>query len=178
MITQEFISCHEQLEEIRKIWQVIFPKETLYKGFEGKDCFEYSLNENNIGNHRYYIYRNGFTPVGMSGMYDEPNETPKESAWLGWFGVLETMRRRGYGSKIIGMFEEEAKRLGYKYCRVYTEDAPDNKAIKFYENLGYTFEKYDGPVPKDCNVDGILVGSKAIADKELTKWNNREIYFE
>lgn len=177
MLIQKCIEPKD-IDTIIKVWQEIFPKEILYTGFNGLNCFEYSFIANNIGNHHYYLYYDNGEIIGLSGLYDEPNEMPKESAWLGWFGVLEKYRNKGYGTEIIKYFESEAKKLGYKYCRVYTEDSANNKAIAFYEKCGYTFEKYDGIVPADCNVSGIQIGSKTISDKKLISWNNREIYFE
>lgn len=163
---------------IKRLWKNIFPKETMYYGFEGLDCFSYSLVPNNIGNHRYYIYFDDEIPVGISGLYEEPDELPKESAWLGWFGVVEEYRNKGYGKQIIQFFENEAKKYGYKFCRIYTEDSPDNKAVDFYKKLGYTFEKYDREVPKDYEVEKIQVCSKSICEEPLKLWNNRPFYFD
>lgn len=168
----------ELIPEIIRVWQEIFPNETLFFGFNGMNCFEYSFVPGNIGSHRYYLYYDNDEVIGMSGFYDEPNEDQCESAWLGWFGVLEKHRGKGYGREILKCFETEAKLAGYEYCRVYTEDSPSNKAIQFYEKAGYTFEKYDGAVPKDCNVDKITIGSKTVGSLPLVPWNNREIYFE
>lgn len=166
------------IPEMIQTWQSIFPAEKLFTGFDGYNCFEYSLIPGNIGNHRYYLYYDNNQPVGMSGFYDEPNENPRESAWLGWFGVIEKYRMNGFGRQIISCFESEALKFGYKYCRVYTEDAEDNSAIQFYSKCGYTFEKYTGRVPLDVHCDKITIGSKAISDKPLIPWNNREIFFE
>lgn len=164
---------------IIRVWRELFPSETLYTGFRGMNCFEYSFEPGNVGNHRYYLYYDRGEVVGMSGTYDEPHEQgPHRSAWLGWFGVLGKYRNRGYGRRIVRFFEDEARRCGYAFCRVYTEDSPDNEAISFYEKCGYTFEKYDGAVPADCDVDGVLVGSKALGAVPLVPWANREIYFE
>lgn len=177
MKLKQVLVTEENLQLVKDVWQEIFPSETLYHGFDGVDCFTYSLDPDNIGHHRYYLYYNGTDVVGMSGMYDEPDEVDHESAWLGWFGVREAYRGIGYGKQIIECFEDEARRIGYKFCRVYTEDSPDNKAIQFYKKLGYTFEKYERMVPPDCSVEAVTVGGKSISELPYKQWNNRPFFF-
>lgn len=70
--------------------------------------------------------------IGIFIMPQEP-----VSAWLGWFGILEKYRRRGYGSLALEMFEAEARKRGYLFARLYTGRFHNDAAKAFYEINGY-----------------------------------------
>lgn len=173
MLTQILVDANHILA-VQDLFHEIFPDEVLYKDYDGgKDCFEKSLTDPKL---RYYIYIDDTEVIGISGIYEEPEE--KESAWLGWFGVREEHRRKGYGSKILKCFEKEAKRLGYKYCRLYT-NADNYGAHSFYEKNGFTAEVFNGTYPKDIkDNERYWIYSKAIYKKyPVPKWNDRDLEF-
>ena len=80
-------------------------------------------------NKYFLLYEDGIGYVGISGLYSL--KADPESAWLGWFGILEQYRRNRYGSEALRLFELRAKELGYKYCRVYTDRDDNDSAIDF-----------------------------------------------
>ena len=65
-----------------------------------------------------------------SGFFIMPQEPV--SAWLGWFGILEKYRRRGYGSLALEMFEAEARKRGYLFARLYTGRFHNDAAKAFF----------------------------------------------
>ena len=120
---------------------------------------------------RYYMVYDGENIVGITGFYIVPEDP--ESAFLGWFGVVPEMRRYHYGSKIIRLHEEELRRLGYKYSRLYTEAENNDATRGFYERNGYEAEAYDCP-KEPARMKGVIVTySKSLGDWPLIPWNSR-----
>ena len=73
-----------------KIQNEIFPEEDARQNFIeqiNKDPYRKEMD--------YYIVYNGDVPVGVTGIYSY-HEYP-ETAWLGWFGILEKYRNNGFG---------------------------------------------------------------------------------
>lgn len=158
----------ENLELAKKIQNEIFPDHDASKNYEESVC---GVTEN-----RYYLVQNEAGEfVGVSGLYRLPCDP--ESAWLGWFGILKQYRRKGYGSKTIRLFEAEAHKLGYLYCRFYADRFNNDTALDFYRKNGYSLEVYEtwqDPASFDFP---ILVGGKSISDSPLKLWANRNMGF-
>jgi len=108
--------------------------------------------------------------VGVSGIYTIPSDPG--SAWLGWFGILEPFRRKGFASEALRLFEQEARKRGFLTARLYTH--ADNKAAcAFYEKSGYAGEEYrrdDDPAGMEY---GIRVYSKSLYGERCEPWGNR-----
>ena len=89
LITEQDLDC------IIKIQHEIFPK------YSAKINYIESIS--GITNNEYYIVYLNNIPIGITGIYTYPIDP--ESAWLGWFGIREPYRCKGYGSKVIQHFE-------------------------------------------------------------------------
>ena len=68
--------------------------------------------------HYYLIYDNNIC-VGITGIY--AYEKDNINAWLGFFGIKEEFRNKGYGKFALELTEEYAKDMGYKIMRLFTD---------------------------------------------------------
>ena len=123
---------------------------------------------------QYYLVYDDEALVGITGEYQVPGDP--ESAFLGWFGVVPEMRRGHYGSKILRLHEEELRRKGYKYSRLYTEEVNNEATCAFYERNGYTAEPYFSPEEPQIPAGLIRVYSKTLGDWPLTPWGGRSLH--
>ncbi len=57
-----------------------------------------------------------------------------DAIYVNGLWVDQLLRNKGYGQKLLGMAEEEAKKRGKKYCKV---DTYDFQAKDFYVKQGY-----------------------------------------
>ena len=97
----------DNLELACKIQNEIFPEE------DGRQNFIEQINKDPYRKEQdYYIVYVNDTPVGVTGIYSY-HEYP-ESAWLGWFGILEKYRHNGYGKMALDKTIELAKQNNYK----------------------------------------------------------------
>lgn len=166
------VVTRENLNLVRDMFASIFPNEILYRGFDaGVDCFEKSTYDTEL---EYYIHYDGDSPVGISGLYSEP--MANDSLWLGWFGVLEKYRNRGYGSAILNSFESECKRRGMTFARLYTAVDNNESAIHFYKNRGYSLEVYNGEYPSTMS-GKVYVASKSLCETPVIPWNDKPLEF-
>jgi RimJ/RimL family protein N-acetyltransferase len=72
--------------------------------------------------------------IGICGLYAYKS-APKD-AWLGWFGVVESARGKGYATKILEFSMQQAKKLGFETLRLYTDEEDNASAIKLYNKFG------------------------------------------
>lgn len=161
----------DNLHVIQELWKTNFPKEASedYTFQDGKDIFECSVLGIAGLNVNYYLVYDNNVLIGQWGLYTTCIERD-ESAWLGWFSVLPEHRRHGYGMKILGEFEQEAKRRGFKYIRLYT--GRDNIiAQKCYSKFGFVLEDFNGET--DMETEALTIGSKSICGSEVPLWNDR-----
>ena len=103
----------ENLELACQIQNKIFPEEDARQNFIeqiNKDPYRKEMD--------YYIVYFENTPIGVTGIYSY-NEYP-EDAWLGWFGILEEYRNKGYGGIVLDKTIELARKKGYTKLRLYT----------------------------------------------------------
>nr|MCR5307674.1 GNAT family N-acetyltransferase [bacterium] len=99
----------------------------------------------------------------------------KDNAWLGFFGIKEDYRDKGYGKKSLKLTEEYAKSAGFKYMRLFTDKLDNEKAISFYEANGYSFEDYDCDKEELKDEFNVVIGSKSLCDEEVPLWDNKFI---
>jgi len=156
------------LQTAINIQKTIFPTHDAAQNYidsvDGTTDYKYSL-----------LYEDGVGYVGISGLYSLKSDP--ESAWLGWFGILEEYRRNRYGSEALRLFEKRAKDSGYKFCRVYTDRDDNEAAIRFYKSNGYTFEEYENPSDPSCFDYPVLIGTKSVCGEPAKPWNNRDMDF-
>ena len=126
---------NENLELACKIQNEIFPEEDARENFIeqiNKDPYRKEMD--------YYIVYAENIPIGVTGIYSY-NEYP-DDAWLGWFGILEAYRQKGYGGIVLDITMELARKKGYKNFRIYTDEYAKS-AHKLYESRNMIKELYD-----------------------------------
>ena len=142
---------------------------------------EYSAKTNYIEaiekktDNKYFLLSDGSEYVGITGIYSYIVDP--ESAWLGWFGILEDYRNKGYGSEALLIYEKMARERGYRYARLYTDKFDNDAALHFYKSRGYTFEDYINEKDEASLRFPILIGSKSLDGSKAALWNNRNIEF-
>lgn|SRR5574344_1595493 len=122
----------------------------------------------------YWIVYDKNEIVGISGIYEYP-ELGKNTAWLGWFGVVEEKRGYGYGKRILLQTLSIAKNQGFNCLRLYS--SRDNNlcpnAIPFYEKLSVQFNGFVEDYTLEQKEMQRVVVSFSLDGKEISKWNNR-----
>ncbi len=144
----------------------------LFPGESGRTNFEESTAENS-GYEYYLIYENNVC-IGIVGLYCYP-EYP-DSAWLGWFGIRKSCRRKHLGSEALKLFEDMALTKGFTFARLYTDAVNNDAAIAFYKANGYSCEPYRNEHDPVCERIQTVIFSKSLIDKELIPWNSRNIH--
>lgn len=174
MLVKELVT-KENIEIMRELFFINFPEEGLFHYPDGRDCFERSLDPNEKLEY-YIVYLEEYKSkdiIGHFGIYEEPSD-PK-SSWLGWFGVMPEFRRERYGTRIIKMYEELAKKRGYTHARLYT-DKKNITGQSFYKFNGYTLEDFNGPYYD--NMSKVMIGSKSLCkDIPLELWHDKKLEF-
>lgn len=67
--------------------------------------------------------------IGICGIYEDI----KKRMWMGYFGVLPSFRKKGYGKILLNHMEQETKKLGHKNLYCYCDERP----LTFYKLNGY-----------------------------------------
>ena len=148
-----------------KLENEIFPE------YNAKNNYFLSLKKDSKC-HYYLIYDNNIC-VGITGIY--AYEKDNINAWLGFFGIKEEFRNKGYGKFALELTEEYAKDMGYKIMRLFTDRLDNDLAINFYKKYGYVFEKYDSDEEFLKDEFDVVIGSKSISDLKVDVWGNRFI---
>ncbi len=156
----------ENIEEAVSLQKELFPDEN------GRANLEASLMDGSVFTYAL-IYEEGEL-AGIIGIYEYDED--HESAWLGWFGIREGLRRRQLGSKAIRRFEEEASARGYRFARLYTDASDNDAAIAFYRKNGYVSELYMNPDDPASIEYPMLIFSKSLTSDPLVPWNSRNIH--
>lgn len=125
---------------------------------------------------KYYLAYNDNELVGVTGMYTVGPIENTDSLWLGWFGVLEEHRRKGYGKQILLDTMEKVKVLAekyqIKYFRLYTSERDNDLAQHMYEEIMDIKEYYNNP--DDINYDNTcVIYTKSMINEEPQLWNNK-----
>ena len=143
-ITLEKITAHN-LEQAIEIGKIIFPvdsekiqcPEMVYRWSAST---EDGLIEAETGgkNLEYYLaYNEAHTVVGVTGLYQEPDD-PDSLRWLGWFGVVPEYRGRGYGRRILEATESLCLRMKVTTLKLWTtEDDEEAAAQILFEKKDY-----------------------------------------
>lgn len=147
-------------------------QEEIFPGESGRRNFEESLESE--ADYEYCLIYEGGGCAGVIGIYRYPEDA--SSAWLGWFGIRKPFRRRGLGSRALRAFEDSARRRGFRFARLYTDELNNEAAVAFYSANGYAPEKYDNPQDPACRKYRTLVFSKSLDGGELVPWNDRSIH--
>ena len=147
-------------------------QEEIFPGESGKANFEEAIEGSFDGS--YYLIVEGGTCAGIIGIYSYPEDP--ESAWLGWFGIRESFRRKHLGSEALKVFEGMAETRGYKHARLYTDAEQNDAAVSFYKSNGYICEPYQNMKDSACLVYKTLIFSKPLTPAPLVLWNSRNIH--
>ena len=123
---------------------------------------------------QYWLAKDNDKYVGICGLYAYKS-APKD-AWLGWFGVVEDERRKGYGTQILCATMQLAKDFGFETLRLYTDDEENAHAVKLYEKMGMIREIYDNPADAHFQIGNTLIFSKSLVNEKTTLWNNKNLF--
>ena len=155
----------DNLEYAIRVQNEIFPE------YNGKNNYISSID--NSKQSQFFLLMNKDTCVGITGIYSYKND--RDNAWLGFFGIKQLYRNKGFGKKALRITEEYASSLGFKFMRLFTDKENNDLAINFYKNLGYTFEDYDNNDEALKDEFNVVIGSKSLCEEEVDPWNNRFI---
>lgn len=146
----------------------VFVQNTIFPHYSAKTNYQESLSgkTNNI----YWLIYDGDTCIGVSGLYYY--DIDPTSAWLGWFGILPQYQNKGYGSKSLTMFMNEARDRKFECVRLYTDEIDNADAVNFYIKKGMVSEPYLNPDDVTRYTGQILIFSKSLSQKKLAPWNN------
>jgi len=154
-----------------KIQNEIFPKENAKANY-----LEQINNDSSKKEMDYNIVYLDDNPIGITGLYSY-NEYPLD-AWLGWFGILNSFRNKGYGRLVLRKTIEMAKDKGYKNIRIYTDEFA-TKAQHLYESEGFIKESYDREDDKDeFFIAKVYIYSKSLNNRQIDLWNNKIIWLK
>ncbi|MBP3619815.1 MAG: GNAT family N-acetyltransferase [Clostridia bacterium] len=122
----------------------------------------------------YWLAYENEKVVGIVGLYSY-EEYPNE-AWLGWFGVLENCRRKGFGKRIFDWAKNEAIKRGFENLRLYTDRVANAVAVKFYKKQGMIVEEYDNATDLHSAIGRTLICSISLAGNSVDKWRSKSIF--
>ena len=108
--------------------------------------------------------------VGITGIYSYTKYP--DDAWLGWFGVIEEERRKGYASYILDWTMQQAQERGYKNLRLYTSIITDIEAVEFYKSKNMIMEEYTSE-PQIS--DEIVIFSSSLTQNKVELWDNKHL---
>jgi len=155
----------DNLEYAIRVQNEIFPE------YNGKNNYICSIG--NSKQSQFFLLMDKDTCVGITGIYSYKND--RDNAWLGFFGVKQLYRNKGYGKKALKITEEYAVSLGFKFMRLFTDRLDNDLAINFYKKYGYTFEDYNNDDEELKEEFEVVIGSKSLCSEEVDPWNNRFI---
>ncbi len=156
----------DNLELACKIQNEIFPEE------DGRQNFIEQIEKDPYRKEQdYYIVYLNQEPIGITGIYSY-HEYP-ENAWLGWFGILNQYRKKGYGGIVLDKTIELAKEKGYTKFRLYTDEYAKS-AHKLYKSRGLIEELYNNKEDKDeFFIAEIYIYSLSLTYEPIDLWNNK-----
>lgn len=157
---------NHNLETAVKVQNQIFPHEDARKNFV--DSINHAPYRKDL---IFWLIRNNDEYVGVVGLYSYPQYP--DNAWLGWFGIIDKHRRKGYASIAFEFFENQAKNKGYHTARLYTDDEDNKDAVSFYKKMGMTEEIYSNPNDVFTTVGKTIIFSKSLNSSPLEPWDNR-----
>jgi len=135
-------------------------------------------SKNIVPNHqflqKYWLSKVDDKYIGICGLYAY-KAYPKD-AWLGWFGVIEEERRKGYGAQIFKHIIKLAKDFGFENLRLYTDEEDNVAAIKLYKKFGMVSEVYDNPEDVHFEISKTLIFSINLTGEKTILWDNKNLY--
>ena len=155
----------DNLEYAIRTQNEIFPE------YNGKNNYLDSIK--NGKQSQFFFIMEKETCIGITGIYSYKND--RDNAWLGFFGIKQLYRDKGYGRKALAMTEEYASSIGFKFMRLFTDKENNDLAINFYTKAGYTFEDYDNDQEALKDQFNVVICSKSLCDEKVDLWNNRFI---
>ena len=123
----------------------------------------------------YYLIKENDVFIGIIGIYSY--DAYPDDAWLGWFGLLEEYRGKGYGRKALEFFEELARNRGFRYARLFTDTLNNDNTRNFYKHHDYFEERYINFSDPASLKYPISIFSKSLYEERCPRWNNRDIHF-
>lgn len=143
---------NNNIELATNVQMSIFPKESAYEHFK-------NTIENPKDYNKYFLVYDTDQIIGITGHYSNENIYKTNSIWLGWFGVINEFRKKGYGEKIlldtIDMVKNLSEKYPIKYFRLYTSERDDRLAQPLYNKIMDIKEYYMND--NDVNYDGTCV---------------------
>ena len=164
MINLELIT-EENIDYAIRVQNEIFDE------YNGKNNYISSVK--NSKQSQFFLVYNKNKCIGVTGIYSYKED--HDNAWIGFFGIKEEYRCKGYGSKVLKLTEKYAKSTGFKYVRLFTDKVDNDIAINFYKNNGYTFEDYYNESEELKDEFNVIIGSKSLCSEEVPLWNNKFI---
>ena len=159
-ITEDNLDCALQIQK------GLFPRES------ARTNYEESFEETSA--YEYYLLCENGACIGITGIYTYPEDS--DSAWLGWFGIRESFRRKKLGSRALKKFEEMAVSRGFRFARLYTDAENNDTAMAFYKANGYSCEPYHNIHDPACMKYKTVIFSKPLSSEPLVLWNSRNIH--
>jgi len=152
-----------------EIQMKIFPGECAYQHYLDV------INKNLQWQNYYLVYENN-TVIGITGLYCSEDINETNSIWLGWFGVLEEYRKKGYGKRIlldtIEMAKNFSNKYPIKYFRLYTSIRDNTVAQILYKDVMDIEEIYNNK--DDYTYDNTcVIYSKSLTDEKVPYWDNK-----
>lgn len=137
--------------------------------------YQYAIEQNKDYEKYYLVYEKNEI-IGITGFYSNEPIEETNSIWLGWYGILEIYRQKGYGKQILLDTMEMTKSLLPKYpiyyFRLYTSELDDAIAQPLYQKIMDIKEYYYHP--EDSNENGnLVIYTKSFGKEPIEKWNNR-----
>ena len=165
---------HNNVALAIKIQNNIFPNEN---GAINLICsFDKELKKKLYGDQwrettNFYMCKLDGMPVGITGIYIY-YEYP-EDGWCGWYGVLPEFRGKGYGRQILDWTINQAREMGLKSFRLYTDLEDNNTAVELYRKIGMIEEPY---LAEDLGSDKIFIFSKSLTSDKTEKWDDKMLF--
>lgn len=111
--------------------------------------------------------------VGITGIYSYI-EYP-DDAWCAWYGILPEYQGKGFGKALLLWTINQAKKMGFKNFRLYT-DLEDNKtATELYRKVGMIEESYSA---EDMGNEKIVIFSKSLVSDKTEKFGNKKLFLK
>ncbi len=118
---------------------------------------------------QYWLVKHEGKTIGITGLYGY--EKYPDDVFMNWYGVCVEARKQGFGTQILHWTIEQARQMGFKCFRLYTEVGDNDAAISLYRKNGMTEEKYTA----EKGVHNMVIFSKSLTAEKATLWNNRYI---
>lgn len=155
----------ENLEYAIRVQNEIFPE------YNGKQNYIKSIENSKQSQFFLAFYKKKC--IGVTGIYSYKED--HDNAWIGFIGIKEESRGKGFGTKLLKLTEKYALNMGFKFIRLFTDRLDNDLAIKFYTDNGYTFEDYKNDEEELKDEFDVVIGSKSLTDEAVPLWDNKFI---